>query len=55
MLSDIELYHLGLDYLQRYPTMLRAITAEQVLAAVQKHALHENYVLSIAGPVNGNE
>ncbi len=50
MLSDIELYRLGLDYLQRYPAMLRAITAEQILAAAQKHALQENYVLSIAGP-----
>ena len=50
MLSDIELYRLGQDYLQCYPAMLRAITAEQILAAAQKHALHENYVLSIAGP-----
>ncbi|MBI5033690.1 MAG: insulinase family protein [Chloroflexi bacterium] len=52
MLSDIELYQLGLDYLQRYPTMLKAISAEQILAAVQARAMHENYVLSIAGPEN---
>lgn len=51
MLSDIELYDLGLDYLQRYPEILRSITAEQILAAVQKRELHENYALAVAGPV----
>ncbi len=51
MLSDIELYGLGLNYLQRYPGMLRAVTAEKILAAAQKHAPHENYILSVAGPV----
>ncbi|MBI4790758.1 MAG: insulinase family protein, partial [Chloroflexi bacterium] len=51
MLSDIELYGLELDYLQRYPQTLRAITPEQIRAAAQKRALHENYVLSVAGPV----
>ena len=52
MLSDIELYGLGPDYLQRYPQMLKAITPEQILAAAQKHAAGERYVLSVAGPTN---
>lgn len=51
-LSDIELFDLGLDYLQRYPNIIRAITAEQILAVAQKYAQVENYALSIAGPVD---
>ncbi len=50
-LGDIELFDLGLDYLQRYPNIIRAITAEQILTAAQKYAQVENYVLSIAGPL----
>lgn len=50
-LSDIELFDLGLDYLQRYPNIIRSITAEQILTAVQKYAQVDNYALAIAGPV----
>lgn len=52
MLSDIELFNLGLDYLQRYPHIIRSITAEQILAVVQKYARVEHYALAIAGPVD---
>ncbi|MCX7838289.1 MAG: insulinase family protein [Anaerolineae bacterium] len=52
ILSDIELFNLGLDYLQRYPHIIRSITAEQILAVVQKYARIENYALAIAGPVD---
>ncbi len=51
MLNDIELFGLGLDYLQRYPTLIRSITAEQILAVAQKYAQIDNYALAIAGPV----
>lgn len=54
-LGDIELFELGLDYLQRYPNIIRAITPEQILAAVQKYAQIENYALSIAGPVDSSQ
>ncbi len=54
-LGDIELFELGLDYLQRYPNIIRAITPEQILAAVQKYAQIENYALSIAGPVDSGQ
>jgi len=52
-LGDIELFNLGLDYLQRYPSIIRNITAEQILAAAQTYAQVENYALAIAGPVDG--
>jgi zinc protease len=51
-LGDIEFFGLGLDYLQRYPNIIRSITAEQILAAAQKYAQVENYALAIAGPVD---
>lgn len=51
-LSDIEVFNLGLDYLQRYPSIIRSITAEQILAVTQKYAQVENYALAIAGPVD---
>lgn len=54
-LGDIEMFNLGLDYLQRYPDIVRSISAEQILAAAQKYAQVENYVLSIAGPVDGKQ
>jgi zinc protease len=50
-LGDIELFDLGLDYLQRYPSIIRAIGAEQILAAAKKYAQIENYALSMAGPI----
>jgi zinc protease len=49
------LFDLGLDYLQRYPSIIRAITAEQILDAVQKYAQAEHYALSIAGPVDSSQ
>jgi zinc protease len=50
-LSDIELFGLGLDYLERYPDIIRAITPEQILAAARKYAQVEQYALAVAGPV----
>ena len=47
---NIKVYQLGLDYLQRYPEMIAAITAEQVQAAVQKYLDPDVYALSVAGP-----
>jgi zinc protease len=49
-LGEIEQFGLGLDYLQRYPEIIRGISSEQIHAAVQKYAQIEKYVLTIAGP-----
>lgn len=49
-LSDIEFFGLGLDYLQRYPNLIRSISAEQIHAVVNKYAQIDNYALAIAGP-----
>jgi zinc protease len=56
MLLDLELYELGLDYLQRYPEMIAAITAEEIQGAAQKYLSADHYALAVAGPsVAGDE
>jgi zinc protease len=50
-IMEVETYALGLDYLQRYPALIRRLTAEQILAAVQRHARLQSYALVVAGPV----
>jgi zinc protease len=47
---SMELYGLGLDYLQRYAPQIEAITAEQVLAAARRYLDPKAYALAVAGP-----
>jgi zinc protease len=47
---EMELFELGLDYLQRFPGLVRAITAGQVQAAALKYLNPAAYALAIAGP-----
>ncbi|MBN1439267.1 MAG: insulinase family protein [Anaerolineales bacterium] len=52
-LMNIEMFNLGLDYYQRFPGLIRAITADQILEAA-RHYLHpERMVLAVAGPPEG--
>ncbi len=50
-LSDIEFFDLGLDYLERYPGIIRGVTPDAIMSAVQKYALPDRYVISVAGPM----
>ena len=54
-LVNIELYRLGLDYLQRYPEMMMQITADQVQAAALKYLSADVYAMAVAGPPGGDE
>ena len=47
---NMELYDLGLDYLQRLPGQIESITRDQVLAAAQRYIDPERFVLAVAGP-----
>jgi zinc protease len=49
-LLDIEFHGLGLDYIQRYPGIVRGLTVEELQAAVVKHAHLEGAVTVTAGP-----
>ncbi len=47
---DIELYGLGLDYLDRYPAIIRALTREQLREAARRHLHPDHAVIAVAGP-----
>lgn len=49
-LLGIERYGLGLDYISRYPAIIRGISAEQIVETARKYLSTEDYVLVTAGP-----
>jgi zinc protease len=50
VLVDIEWHGLGLDYVQRYKSIIDSITPSDVQAAAQKYLNPAAYALAIAGP-----
>jgi zinc protease len=54
-IASMELFQLGLDYLQRFPTLLGAVSAEQVRAVAERLADPQAFVLSVAGPEASQE
>ena len=52
-ITNMELYGLGLDYLQKYSDTINAISAAQVQAAAQKYLDPDAYALAVAGPMTG--
>lgn len=50
VITDMELYDWGLDYLLEYPDLVRGITPEQVQAAAQKYLSTEHLGIAVAGP-----
>lgn len=55
IISDIELYGLGLDYLQKLPDNIYAMTPETVQAAAKKYLSAEQIAIAVAGPVNSGQ
>lgn len=49
IITNMELYGLGLDYLRCFPDMIRAITPDRVQAAAQKYLSTEQLVIAVAG------
>jgi len=52
-LVSMELYSLGLDYLQRYADLINAITSKRIRAVAQKYLDPSTYALAVAGPAIG--
>jgi zinc protease len=48
-LWNAEFYRLGLDYVDRYPQLIRAVTAEEVNAAIRKYFRPDHLTVVIAG------
>jgi zinc protease len=51
IISDIELYGLGLDYLQKLPDKINAMTPATVQAAAKKYLSSEQIAIAVAGPM----
>ncbi len=50
VMGEIELYDLGLDYLERYPDIVRSLNREQVTEAARRWILPDHLITVIAGP-----
>jgi zinc protease len=48
-LLGAELYGLGMDYIERYPAIIRAITLEETRAAGRKYLHPRGHALALAG------
>lgn len=51
IITDIELYDLGLDYLHRYSDIIQAITPERIRSAANKYLSADDLVIAVSGPV----
>jgi len=50
-LSHVERHQLGLDYYRTYPDRIKAITADDILAAAQRYLHPERLIIGVAGDV----
>ncbi|HEV7664074.1 MAG TPA: pitrilysin family protein [Chloroflexota bacterium] len=50
VMGEIELYDLGLDYLERFPDIVRSLTREQVTETARRWIVPDHLVTAIAGP-----
>lgn len=49
-LLGIERYGLGLDFIARYPGIIRSVSAEQVVGVARAYLSTERYIAVVAGP-----
>jgi zinc protease len=49
-LLDMERYDLGLDYLQRYASLVNAVTVQDVQRMAREYLDPDSYALAVAGP-----
>lgn len=54
-LINAEIHHLGFDYLQKYPRMIRAITVEDITRVAGKYIHPEALTTVVVGPALGSE
>jgi zinc protease len=51
VITDMEYYELGLDYLLEYPARVRDMTPERIQAAARKYLSADQLAIAVAGPV----
>jgi zinc protease len=50
-LLTMERFGLGLDYVERYPEIVRGVTREAMVEAARRYLSADEYVLAVAGPI----
>lgn len=55
VITDIEIFDLGLDYLRQLPGRIKVMTPETVQAAAQKYLNSHQLAIAIAGPNSAGE
>lgn len=50
VITDMEIYDLGLDYLYRYPELINAITPERIRQAARAYLSAEQVAVAVCGP-----
>ncbi len=53
--TEIELYHLGIDWLEQFPARVRTTTLQQVNEAAKQHLFPDHYIMVIMGNVTKEE
>ncbi|MBI2875439.1 MAG: insulinase family protein [Candidatus Tectomicrobia bacterium] len=48
-----EVYRLGMDYVERYPALIRSVTPDQIKAMARKYLHPERLTVVVAGPYEG--
>ncbi|MEJ2744178.1 MAG: pitrilysin family protein [bacterium] len=51
-LADIQFYNLGLDYFERYPDLINAVSVKDVLRVAREYLYPNNLSIILAGPVS---
>jgi zinc protease len=46
-LVQVEYYHLGIDYFDKYPSLIDTVTSEDILRTAKKYLHPENYILVV--------
>ena len=49
ILTAIEIYNLGLDYPQKYPELINAVTREDILRVAKKYLDPDHMVIVVLG------
>jgi zinc protease len=50
-LLHVERYDLGLDYYQRFPNLVTAITRDDIIRAAKRYLDPDHLAIAIAGPI----
>ncbi|MEO0108708.1 MAG: pitrilysin family protein, partial [candidate division WOR-3 bacterium] len=55
VVTTIELHHLGLDWLERYPKLIQSVTLDEVNKAAREHLYPGRYVMVVMGNTTKEE